>query len=360
MNLGFAVHYYDRDEGTGGYVVELVSRLAARHEITVYAAGVRTPPPTGVRVVRVPALRGRAYATAFTFPAALAVVRGRHDVVHAQGWVAGSADVVTAHIVLGAWREAARAAGVPTPPGERYAGALAERFERSLLTRATRVIAPSQRARSDLARCYGRVGGVEVVPHGFDRPLAIAPRAETRRALGLPPDAFVALYAGDARKGATAAIGALEHAGEAHLLVLSASPAGPYLAGLAGQVRERVHWAPAGATASQAFGATDVLVHPSIYDTFGLVVAEAMALGLPAVCSREAGVSELIEHGTSGWLLPAPTAADTAAALEALAGDAGLRRRLGEGGRAAAARRSWDRVAVETEAVYAAVPERRR
>jgi glycosyltransferase involved in cell wall biosynthesis len=360
VNLAFAVHEYERNGGTSGYVVELVTRLAGAHEITVYAAGVRTPPPTGVRVVRVRALRGRAYATAFTFPAAFAAVRGRHDVVHAQGWVTGSADVVTAHIVLAAWRKAAKAAGVPTPPGERYVGALAERFERGLVARATRVIAPSERARRDLSLCYGREQGVAVIRHGFDRRMAAVPRTEARRTLGLPADAFVALYAGDARKGVAPAIAALARVPAARLLVFSASPARPFLEGVPEAVRARVHWAPPSATAAEAFGAADLLLHPTIYDTFGLVVAEAMALGVPVVVSREAGVSELIEHGVSGWLLAAPTAQDTAEALAALAPDGDLRRRLGAGGRAAAARRTWDQVAEETLAVYASVAEGRR
>jgi len=88
----------------------------------------------------VPALRGRAYATIVTFPFALAAVRRRHDVVHAQGWTALRADVVTAHIVLGAWRQAAARAGVRPPTGERLLGGWVEGRERGLLSRARRVI----------------------------------------------------------------------------------------------------------------------------------------------------------------------------------------------------------------------------
>src|SRR5262245_21198674 len=56
MDIALVVHYYDRSEGTGGYAVELATRFAAEHQVTVYAAGVRTPVPDGVRVVHVPAL----------------------------------------------------------------------------------------------------------------------------------------------------------------------------------------------------------------------------------------------------------------------------------------------------------------
>ena len=65
--------------------------------------------------MHVPALQRPAYGMILTFPAAFGAVRRRHDLVHAQGWVTSTADVVTAHIVLQAWRTAARGAGVRAP-----------------------------------------------------------------------------------------------------------------------------------------------------------------------------------------------------------------------------------------------------
>src|SRR5262245_60020804 len=144
------VHYFDTSEGTGGYVVELVHRLASRHQVTLYTVEVRAPVPDGVRVVRVPALRAKTYLTILSFPAAFASVRGRHDLIHAQGWVAPSADVVTAHIVLGAWRAAAQRAGVRSPLGERLFGGIVTNREASLFRRARAVIAPSRQGQSDI------------------------------------------------------------------------------------------------------------------------------------------------------------------------------------------------------------------
>jgi glycosyltransferase involved in cell wall biosynthesis len=353
MNLAFAVHYYDRTEGTGGYVVELVSRLAARHDVTVYAVAARTPVPEGVRFVRVPALTGRAYATILTFPPALAAVRGRHDLLHAQGWVTRRADVVTAHIVLGAWREAARRADIIPPPGERLFGRVLQGREAALLRRARAVIAPSDRARADILRVAGRASGVSVIPHGFDRDLPLPGREEARARLGLPADAFVALYAGDVRKGLAPLLPALLLCPGAHLLILSHSARERWLrlAGAAG-VEDRVHWAPPGTQAAQAFGAADVLAHPTIYDTFGLVVAEALWIGVPAIVSREAGVAELVEHRRSAWVLESPSVDATADALRTLAADRALRSTLATGGRAVAAQWTWDRTAAAVEALY--------
>jgi glycosyltransferase involved in cell wall biosynthesis len=360
VNIAFVAHYYDQRDGTGGYVFELLTRVAGRHEVTLYAVAARSPLPDGVRFVGVPALRGSAYATILSFPAAFAAVRGRHEVVHAQGWVTGRADVVTAHIVLAAWREAAGRAAVRTPPGERLLGGFVQRREAHLFQSGARAaIAPSEKARRELAAHYGRREGVHVIPHGFPAPSAPADRAAARRHLGLDPDAFVALYAGDPRKGLPPAIEALRDAPGTTLLVASRSGLGPYRAAAdALGVASRVRWAPAQTPIAAAYAAADVLVHPTIYDTFALVVAEAMAAGLPVVVSREAGIAELIEHGRSGWLLSAPTGAELSAALNTLHADVAARAALGAAGQAVAATRTWDVVAEETLRVFEQVAGR--
>jgi glycosyltransferase involved in cell wall biosynthesis len=53
------------------------------------------------------------------------------------------------------------------------------------------------------------------------------------------------------------------------------------------------------------FRTADCLVLPSRNESFGMVVPEALAAGLPAVVSDRAGVVELIEEGRNGWVVPA-------------------------------------------------------
>jgi glycosyltransferase involved in cell wall biosynthesis len=356
MNIGMVVHYFDRSEGTGGYVVEILKRIAPHHNVTLYAAGVRTDVPAGVEIVHVPALRGRAYATILSFPVAFALVRRRHDLVHAQGWVVNQADVVTAHIVLAAWREQARISGVRSSSGERWLGGFVTQREAALYwsTRRSRcIIAPSRKVQDELAFFYGRHQHVHVIPHGFPAVHTLSSRAEARRNLGLPAEPAIALYVGDARKGLTTAIDAVARAAKSiHLLVLSGSASAHYLSwasrcGLDG----RFHWRGHVADPRVAYAAADVLLHPTIYDAFALVVAEAMAAGLPPIVSRSAGIAELIEHGVSGWLVGV-SVEETQAGLEILIGDAQLRQRLAAGAQQAAQRRSWDDVALETMTVY--------
>lgn len=83
----------------------------------------------------------------------------------------------------------------------------------------------------------------------------------------------------------------------------------------------------------EVFAAHDVFCLPSFAEGVPVVYMEAMAVGLPVVATRIAGVPELIEDGRSG-LLVAPGRADAVAdALRRLAADHDLRRRLADAGR---------------------------
>lgn len=52
----------------------------------------------------------------------------------------------------------------------------------------------------------------------------------------------------------------------------------------------------------------DVFVFPSLGDSFGLAAMEAMSYGLPVICSDHAGVSDLIEDGINGFVVPVGSA----------------------------------------------------
>lgn len=82
-----------------------------------------------------------------------------------------------------------------------------------------------------------------------------------------------------------------------------------------------------------AYAAADALLHPTFYDTFANVVTEAMACGLPVVCSDRAGSSEVMSGGECGLVLPVVGANVPrlwADAVLSLASDVTLRARQGE------------------------------
>ena len=52
------------------------------------------------------------------------------------------------------------------------------------------------------------------------------------------------------------------------------------------------------------YSAADVFVLPSHYESLGFVVIEAMACGTPVVASRVGGIPSIVEHGSTGYLIP--------------------------------------------------------
>jgi 1,2-diacylglycerol 3-alpha-glucosyltransferase len=78
------------------------------------------------------------------------------------------------------------------------------------------------------------------------------------------------------------------------------------------------------------YGLAEALILPTYTDTWGLVVNEAMACGLPVIVSRAAGcVADLVEDGVNGLLIPPKDTSSLVAAMRKLAGDHGLRTAMG-------------------------------
>ncbi len=83
--------------------------------------------------------------------------------------------------------------------------------------------------------------------------------------------------------------------------------------------------------------AADVYVQPSHMEALGVAITEAMACGLPVLGTDVGGIPELVSEAT-GLLVPPADPCGMADAIERLADDPGLRRRLGDGGKAFACR----------------------
>jgi glycosyltransferase involved in cell wall biosynthesis/predicted metal-dependent phosphoesterase TrpH len=92
---------------------------------------------------------------------------------------------------------------------------------------------------------------------------------------------------------------------------------------------------------ARAYAEADVFLFPSATDTFGQVILEAQASGLPVVAVAEGGPLSLIEHRASGLLCRA-NAGELAAAVLELAGSPLLREHLAHGGLGAARERTWE------------------
>lgn len=83
----------------------------------------------------------------------------------------------------------------------------------------------------------------------------------------------------------------------------------------------------------EALAISDVAVVPSFFEPWGLVVNEAMAAGLPVIASDRVGcVDDLVKHGVTGLVFSSGDAKALGQALQTLARDSLLRKRLGQAG----------------------------
>jgi UDP-glucose:(heptosyl)LPS alpha-1,3-glucosyltransferase len=374
LRIALVVHDYHREGGHSRYTAELAERFSAwGHETHVFAN--RFPEgaavfPTAAMQDRplyfhaVPAQRRTALQTVLSFyrPASRMVRQsGPFDIVHGQGYVCAGCNLLTAHICCAAWHAQRLRSGHGLNWKERIFDAVVMRIEKNLFGRAQSppVIAISQRVREDLREFYGRQGGMTVIPHGvdlreFDRSQAAVWRAEIRQKLHLPEQQFVALWVGDLRKGFQAAMEAIRQNPGQLLVGVSRSETESFRA-LARQwgIAERVLLLGPTKEIAKFYAAADVLLFPTTYDAFGMVVLEAMAMGLPVIVSRDAGAADLLVHETNGILLQNPfDAGESAPWLRRLEEDKEFRERLQGAGRQTAEAQDWDKVAQQTLAVY--------
>jgi glycosyltransferase involved in cell wall biosynthesis/predicted metal-dependent phosphoesterase TrpH len=103
---------------------------------------------------------------------------------------------------------------------------------------------------------------------------------------------------------------------------------------------------------ARLYASADVFCFPSTTDTFGQVILEAGASGLPVVAAATGGALELVAHGRTGLLVAPDDAGALAAALLDLADDRARRASYGAAGRAAALDRTWDAALGELASVY--------
>ena len=214
---------------------------------------------------------------------------------------------------------------------------------------AQRVIAISAFTRDDLVARYG-IDAAKV------RVIHLAPALAVGSAAP-PPGGPYLLAVGDlrAKKNHERLVRAwrtLRADGLAHRLLLAGADAGegPRLRAAAGGEPLEITGYVDDAQLDALMRGADLLVHPSLYEGFGLVVVEAMARGVPVVAAR---TTALPEAGGDAALYADPLdVEDLAESIRTVLEDAERRTSMVAAGRARAAQLSWERTARETAAVY--------
>ena len=284
-----------------------------------------------------------------------------YDIIHSHYWLSGRIGlalrekwnvphVATFH-TLAKTKLRARA-------GERESD-LRSAIEKMVIDNADAVVVSTEQEKEDIVRLYdGRRRTIEVIPAGVDLELfQPMDRSNAKRELGLSEE-HVVLYVGriEPLKGIDIllqSIALLEGGSNTRLMIVGGSLDGDEelerMREMAEELglRDRVTFT---GSVSQAelpiyYGAADVFVLPSHYESFGLVALEAMACGTPVVASRVGGLKTFINHGECGYLIPWRCPEPFAQRIETLLANEALRKVMGRAARTKAMEMSWSGVA---------------
>lgn len=108
------------------------------------------------------------------------------------------------------------------------------------------------------------------------------------------------------------------------------------------------------------YRAADIFIMLSKFDTFGMVVLEAMAAGLPVIVSPNVGAKDLVKEGVNGFTLPVPQDADIAADRLVRLSDSTRREAMGIAAAQSASMHNWDELAEKMEHFYKEVFSRKQ
>lgn len=106
------------------------------------------------------------------------------------------------------------------------------------------------------------------------------------------------------------------------------------------------------------YSAAEVLVMPSLYESFGMVALEAMACGTPVIASEVGGLGYLVQNEVTGYTIPDSNPEMLCARLSDLLGDHDLRHEMGKRAAEYALDYAWEKIASQVVDVYRDVLEK--
>ncbi len=366
---------------TGGgaerYAVAVVEQLAQRHDVHVFTQHVgHQIPGVTYHPVALPLRRPRWINQLYFATATWWATRRGFDVVHSHenSW---HGQVQTVHVLpvkhnlfhgKHGFSLAARWLKVLTSP--RLVTYLCLESLRYAPQPKRRVVLTSQALFKDFVAAYPRAASMtEVIAPGVEQaPGACKPaqQQEARAQLGLPLQGRGLLFVGNdfRKKGLPALLRALATLPqEVWLAVVGQSRQEAEMRALARDlgVTDRVWFLGMQTDMDTVYRAGDILVHPTLEDTYAMVVLEAMAHGLPVVVSGApwCGISAELSDGVNAVLLHDPQSAHGMVnALERLLNDAPWAQSLGQQASAFAAQRTWAQVGDQHKKLFAQLAPR--
>lgn len=290
-----------------------------------------------------------------------------YDIIHSHYWLSGLASLKLARlwdvplVIMFHTLACLKHLANPKEPEP----ALRITWEQKLMQQADHIIAATADERTQMIRyCGASPEKVKVIPCGVDLQL-FAPHHKclARKCLGLPVEQPTVLFAGrlDPFKGPDLLLqAAAMMKAEAQIVIVGGNITGEdqdlqKLRDLAQELHidNRVHFL--GAQPQQElpwfYSASDVTVVPSYHETFGLTAVESLACGTPVVATRAGGLTTVVQHGETGFLVERTPEA-FAEHIDTLLCNPTLRYSMGMRSRDSVQLYSWHEVANRVNQLY--------
>ena len=311
-----------------------------------------------------------------------AVEKGIHyDVIHSHYWMSGLAaeslsdawggtPIVHMFHTLGEMKNRVARSESERAGEDRLKG------ERQVLRRADRIIAATIAETTQLRFLYrAESRKLAIIPPGVDTShFYPIPADEAKQFLGLKPENRMVLFVGriEPLKGVDTLIQAMacldlqEIHRPVHLAIIGGDPDAipedmtdemsrlqklcDEMCMMGGMV---VFLGKRGQdTLPYYYSAAEVVVMPSLYESFGMVALEAMACGTPVIASEVGGLGYLVQNDVTGYTVPDSDPTALCEKLSMLLGDANLRESMGQHAAEYALDYAWEKIAARIVEVY--------
>ena len=366
--IAVVIPKYGLTGGAEGFTAELTERIAANPRFEIHVFAQRWAPPSGrVTLHRVPVLSFPKFLTTISFAwlAGRMIARGQFDLVHAHDRLL-TADIFTMHgIPHRTWVREIRKKSLS------LYDYVTDRVERHLerSARCRYFLAVSGLAREKFLAAYGTdPEAVQVVSPGvdvsrfqrLDRQLC---RREIRNSHGIGAEETIILFVSmnfaikglDRLISALAALKKIAPDARFRLLVVGKGNVRKYtqLALRSGIGDRIVFTGPLGkAELARTFMASDIFSILSLFDTFAMVVQEAMAASLPVVISSNVGARDLVREGVNGFVIDEGEGPAEIAAKIGLLLNRQVREKMGSQALETALEYTWEAAVEKVVAVY--------
>jgi len=173
----------------------------------------------------------------------------------------------------------------------------------------TKLVVTSNMVRNDLLQFYQLPGErIEVIPNGVDvnmfRPPSKEEKAQARSSLNIDGDGKVVCFVGSdfGRKGLWPLLQAVEMSCDLQLIVVGEDKTAERLRNkiMSGKLSSRVHFLGPQSNVIPSLWASDLFALPSLYDPSSNAILEAMACGLPIICTDGTGNADLVRDAQCG------------------------------------------------------------